>query len=65
MGNVLIIGKSSISQSEVDEIVKKIIKIFSDKKITHAVAHMILDEVEEELKNTIVRKIDWLILELH
>lgn len=45
-------------QSEINEIVSKIIGIFSDKKITHAVAYMILEEVKNQLQNTIVKKGD-------
>ena len=45
-------------QSEINKIVSKIIDIFSDKKITHAVAYMILEEVKNQLQNTIVKKGD-------
>ena len=45
-------------QSEINEIVSKIIDIFQDKKITHAVAYMILEEVKNQLQNTIVMKHD-------
>lgn len=43
-------------QSEINEIVSKIIDIFQDKKITHAMAYMILEGVKNQLQNTIVKK---------
>lgn len=55
METVIDINGICISQSDIDELVNEIIKLLSKKNITYAVAYMILNEVKNELQNTIFK----------
>ena len=48
--------KDKLYTKEILQMVYQIIDIFAKKNITHAFAYMILDEVKNELQNTIVKK---------
>lgn len=55
MEKIIEFNGNTITENEVEDISKSIIKILSQKNITHAIAYMILDKVKEELQNTIIK----------
>ena len=56
MNKIIDVNGHFINQEEADEIVNKIISIFESKKITYAIANMILDETKKELQNIVIKK---------
>lgn len=58
MNEIIEINGYCIEQNEIDEIILEIIKLFSKKNITHAIAYMILDEVKNGLQNTVIKTND-------
>lgn len=55
MKQIIDINGHSIEKEKIDRITKEIIDILSQKNITHAMAHMILENIKQELENTIVK----------
>ena len=55
MIEIIDVNGYSIEKEKIDRITQEIIDILSQKNITHAMAYMILENVKQELENTIVK----------
>lgn len=55
MIGIINVNGYSIEKEKIDGITQEIIDILSKKNITHAMAYMILENVKQELENTIVK----------
>lgn len=55
MIEIIDVNGYSIEKEKIDRITQEIIGILSQKNITHAMAYMILENVKQELENTIVK----------
>lgn len=55
MIGIINVNGYSIEKEKIDRITQKIIDILSQNNITHAMAYMILENVKQELENTIVK----------
>lgn len=55
MIGIINVNGYSIEKEKIDGITQEIIDILSQKNITHAMAYMILENVKQELENTIVK----------
>ena len=55
MEQIIDVNGYTIEKSEINKITQEIINILSQKNITHAMAYMILENVKQELENTIVK----------
>lgn len=55
MIGIINVNGYSIEKEKIDGIIQEIIDILSQKNITHAMAYMILENVKQELENTIVK----------
>lgn len=55
MKQIIDINGHSIEKAKVEKITQEIINTLSQKNITHAMAYMILENVKQELENTIVK----------
>ena len=49
------IGNGSISSDQIKRIVSEIVQILNKENITYSIANMILDNVKEELSNTVIK----------
>lgn len=55
MEQIIDVNGYTIEKSKINKITQEIINILSQKNITHAMAYMILENVKQELENTIVK----------
>lgn len=55
MIGIINVNGYSIEKEKIDRITQEIIDILSQNNITHAMAYMILENVKQELENTIVK----------
>lgn len=53
-----VINGAEIESKRIKDITSKIINILSKENITYAIAYVILNEVKNELENTLIKKCD-------